>query len=173
MPGQKQRSDSVRQKLNAIDLEFRGKNVLLVDDSIVRGTTITQIIQMAREAGARKVYMASAAHRHCATKTFTASICPRVTNSSPIRRTEQEVAHIIGADWLVYQSIEDLKKSCHEGNPHVRDFECSAFDGRYITGDVGADYLARLSAARSDASKRQQELSFLVDTNVLELHNHS
>lgn len=83
------------------------------------------------------------------------------------------MAHIIGADWLIYQSIEDLKKSCQEGNPHVRDFECSAFDGRYVTGDVGADYLARLSMARSDASKRQQELGFLVDTNVLDLHNHS
>jgi amidophosphoribosyltransferase len=88
------------------------------------------------------------------------------------QRTEAEVAKMIGADWLVYQSIEDLKKSCHEGNPHVDDFECSAFDGRYVTGDIGPDYLAKISAARSDASKLQQELSFLIDTNVLDLHNH-
>ena len=88
------------------------------------------------------------------------------------QRSEAEVAKMIGADWLVYQSIEDLKKSCHEGNPHVDDFECSAFDGHYVTGDIGADYLAKISAARSDASKRQQELSFLIDTNVLDLHNH-
>jgi amidophosphoribosyltransferase len=172
MPGQKQRRDSVRQKLNAIDLEFKGKNVLLVDDSIVRGTTITQIIQLAREAGARKVYMASAAPALRFQNVYGIDM-PARDEFVAHQRTEEEVARIIGADWLIYQSIEDLKKSCHEGNPHVQDFECSAFDGRYITGDVGADYLARLSAARSDASKRQQELSFLVDTNVLDLHNHS
>ena len=172
MPGQKQRRDSVRQKLNAIDLEFKGKNVLLVDDSIVRGTTITQIIQLAREAGARKVYMASAAPALRYQNVYGIDM-PARDEFVAHQRTEEEVARIIGADWLIYQSIEDLKKSCHEGNPHVQDFECSAFDGRYITGDVGADYLARLSAARSDASKRQQELSFLVDTNVLDLHNHS
>jgi amidophosphoribosyltransferase len=89
------------------------------------------------------------------------------------QRSEEEVAKMIGADWLVYQSIEDLKKSCHEGNPHVTDFECSAFDGKYITGDVGADYLAKVSAQRSDASKRQKQLSLLKDTNVLDLHNHA
>jgi len=172
MPGQKQRRDSVRQKLNAIDLEFKGKNVLLVDDSIVRGTTITQIIQLAREAGARKVFMASAAPALRYQNVYGIDM-PAPDEFVAHQRTDEEVAHIIGADWLIYQSIEDLKNSCHEGNPHVRDFECSAFDGRYITGDVGADYLARLSVARNDASKRQQELSFLVDTNVLDLHNQS
>ena len=144
--------------------------MLLVDDSIVRGTTITQIIQRQR-AGARKVSW-QVQRPHCDIKTSMALICLLAMNLSLIREPE-EVAQIIGADWLIYQSIEDLKKSCHEGNPHVRDFECSAFDGRYITGDVGADYLARLSVARNDASKRQQELSFLVDTNVLDLHNQS
>ena len=171
MPGQKQRRDSVRQKLNAIDLEFKDKNVLLVDDSIVRGTTITQIIQLAREAGARKVYMASAAPALRYQNVYGIDM-PARDEFVAHQRSEAEVAKMIGADWLVYQSIEDLKKSCHEGNPHVDDFECSAFDGRYVTGDIGADYLAKISAARSDASKRQQELSFLIDTNVLDLHNH-
>ncbi|MBV27541.1 MAG: amidophosphoribosyltransferase [Gammaproteobacteria bacterium] len=172
MPGQQQRRDSVRHKLNAIDLEFKDKNVLLVDDSIVRGTTITQIIQMAREAGARKVYMASAAPALRFQNVYGIDM-PAREEFVAHQRSEEEVAQIIGADWLLYQSIEDLKESCHEGNPHVRDFECSAFDGRYVTGDIGADYLARVSAARSDASKRQQELSLFVDTNVLDLHNHS
>ncbi len=171
MPGQKQRRDSVRQKLNAIDLEFKDKNVLLVDDSIVRGTTITQIIQLAREAGARKVYMASAAPALRYQNVYGIDM-PARDEFVAHQRSEAEVAKMIGADWLVYQSIEDLKKSCHEGNPHVDDFECSAFDGHYVTGDIGADYLAKISAARSDASKRQQELSFLIDTNVLDLHNH-
>ena len=146
--------------------------MLLVDDSIVRGTTITQIIQLAREAGARKVFMASAAPALRYQNVYGIDM-PARDEFVAHQRTEEEVAQIIGADWLIYQSIEDLKNSCHEGNPHVRDFECSAFDGRYITGDVGADYLARLSVARNDASKRQQELSFLVDTNVLDLHTQS
>ena len=171
MPGQKQRRDSVRQKLNAIDLEFKDKNVLLVDDSIVRGTTITQIIQLAREAGARKVYIASAAPALRYQNVYGIDM-PARDEFVAHQRSDAEVAKMIGADWLVYQSIEDLKKSCREGNPNVDDFECSAFDGCYVTGDIGADYLAKISAARSDASKRQQELSFLTDTNVLELHNH-
>lgn len=172
MPGQQQRRYSVRQKLNAIDLEFKDKNVLLVDDSIVRGTTITQIIQLAREAGARNVYMASAAPALRYQNVYGIDM-PAREEFVAHQRSEEEVAEIIGADWLVYQSIEDLKESCHEGNPHVRNFECSAFDGNYVTGDVGADYLAKVSAQRSDASKRQKQLSLLKDSNVLDLHNHA
>ncbi len=172
MPGQDQRRASVRQKLNAIELEFKGKNVLLVDDSIVRGTTITQIIQLAREAGARNVYMASAAPPLRYQNVYGIDM-PSLEEFVAHQRTEEEVAQKIGADWLLYQSIDDLKASTHEGNPHVHDFECSAFDGKYVTGDVGADYLRRLSDARNDVSKRQQDFEFITDANVLELHNQA
>lgn len=172
MPGQKQRKDSVRQKLNPVELEFKGKNVLLVDDSIVRGTTIKKIIQLAREAGAKNVYMASAAPALRYQNVYGIDM-PAREEFVAHQRTDEEVAKEIGADWLIYQSIEDLKASTHEGNPHVDDFECSAFDGKYITGDVGEEYLRRLSAARSDLTKNQQELDFSSRTNVLDLHNHA
>ena len=172
MPGQKQRRDSVRQKLNPVELEFKGKNVLLVDDSIVRGTTIKKIIQLAREAGARNVYMASAAPALRYQNVYGIDM-PAREEFVAHERTDEEVAREIGADWLMYQTIEDLKASTHEGNPHVDDFECSAFDGNYITGDVGEDYLRRISAARNDVTKNQQELDFSSHTNVLDLHNHA
>jgi amidophosphoribosyltransferase len=172
MPGQKQRRDSVRQKLNPVELEFKGKNVLLVDDSIVRGTTIKKIIQLAREAGARNVYMASAAPALRYQNVYGIDM-PAREEFVAHERTDDEVAREIGADWLIYQTIEDLKASTHEGNPHVDDFECSAFDGKYITGDVGEDYLRRISAARNDVTKNQQELDFSSHTNVLDLHNHA
>lgn len=172
MAGQKQRRDSVRQKLNPVELEFKGKNVLLVDDSIVRGTTIKKIIQLAREAGARNVYMASAAPALKYQNVYGIDM-PAREEFVAHERTDEEVAREIGADWLMYQTIEDLKASTHEGNPHVDDFECSAFDGKYITGDVGEDYLRRISAARNDVTKNQQELDFSSHTNVLDLHNHA
>lgn len=172
MSGQKQRRDSVRQKLNPVELEFKGKNVLLVDDSIVRGTTIRKIIQLAREAGARNVYMASAAPALRYQNVYGIDM-PAREEFVAHGRTDEEVAREIGADWLMYQTIQDLKASTHEGNPHVDDFECSAFDGKYITGDVGEDYLRRISAARNDVTKNQQELDFSSHTNVLDLHNHA
>ena len=89
------------------------------------------------------------------------------------QRSDEEVARIIGADWLVYQSIEDLKKSAHEGNPAVDDFECSAFDGQYVTGDIDEAYLHRLSLARSDQMKQRRDAELRADANVLELHNHA
>ena len=172
MAGQKQRRDSVRQKLNPVELEFKGKNVLLVDDSIVRGTTIKKIIQLAREAGARNVYMASAAPALRYQNVYGIDM-PAREEFVAHERSDEEVAREIGADWLMYQTIEDLKASTHEGNPHVDDFECSAFDGKYITGDVGEDYLRRISAARNDLTRNQQELDFSSHTNVLDLHNHA
>ena len=172
MSGQKQRRDSVRQKLNPVELEFKGKNILLVDDSIVRGTTIRKIIQLAREAGARNVYMASAAPALRYQNVYGIDM-PAREEFVAHGRTDEEVAREIGADWLMYQTIKDLKASTHEGNPHVDDFECSAFDGKYITGDVGEDYLRRISAARNDVTKNQQELDFSSHTNVLDLHNHA
>ena len=172
MPGQSQRKKSVRQKLNAIDLEFRDKNVLLVDDSIVRGTTIQQIIQMARDAGARKVYVASAAPalRH---QNVYGIDMPAKEEFVAHQRTDDEVGRIIGADMLIYQKLEDLQESAKEGNPNIQTFECSTFDGQYVTGDIDESYLRQVSLARNDKSKERREAQHNTDSNVLELHNHA
>jgi amidophosphoribosyltransferase len=152
MPGQSQRRKSVRQKLNAIDLEFRGKNVLLVDDSIVRGTTCRQIIQMAREAGANKVYFASAAPPVRFPNVYGIDM-PAASELIANNKTEEEVQRMIGADWLIFQDLSDLIDAAMVGNPEIRRFECSVFDGKYITGDVDEVYLKRLEYARNDAAK--------------------
>jgi len=152
MPGQSQRRKSVRQKLNAIELEFKGKNVLLVDDSIVRGTTCKQIIQMARDAGARKVYFASAAPAIRYPNVYGIDM-PAATELIAAGKTDQEVEVLIGADWLIYQDLGDLIAAAAEGNPDLQHFECSVFNGEYITGDVDEMYLKRLELARNDAAK--------------------
>ncbi|MEQ8313946.1 MAG: amidophosphoribosyltransferase [Gammaproteobacteria bacterium] len=152
MPGQSQRRKSVRQKLNAIELEFKGKNVLLVDDSIVRGTTCKQIIQMARDAGANKVYFASAAPPVRYPNVYGIDM-PAASELIAAGKSDLEVQQLIGADWLVYQDLEDLVAAAKEGNPELSRFECSVFDGDYITGDVDEIYLKRLELARSDAAK--------------------
>lgn len=154
MPGQQMRRKSVRQKLNAIDLEFRGKNVMLVDDSIVRGTTCQQIIQMARDAGARKVFFASAAPAVKYPNVYGIDM-PSASELIAHGRTEAEVAEAIGADWLVYQDLEDLIAASAEGNTNIPQFDCAVFDGKYVTGDVDEMYLAKLAAARSDLAKSQ------------------
>lgn len=153
MPGQSQRKKSVRQKLNAIELEFKGKNVLLVDDSIVRGTTCKQIIQMAREAGARKVYFASAAPPVRYPNVYGIDM-PAASELIAHGKTEEEVRLLIGADWLIFQDLKDLVDAAREGNPDIQQFECSVFDGDYVTADVDAVYLTRLEQARCDASKQ-------------------
>lgn len=155
MPGQAQRQKSVRQKLNAIDLEFRGKNVLLVDDSIVRGTTSKQIIQMARDAGAKKVYFASAAPPVRYANVYGIDMPSRselVANG----RTDEEIGEFIGADRLLYQRLEDLIEAVKEGNPKISRVDASCFDGRYITGNVSADFLQTVAGARSDQAKTQR-----------------
>ncbi len=152
MPGQNQRRKSVRQKLNAIELEFSGKNVMLVDDSIVRGTTCRQIIQMAREAGAAKVYFASAAPPIRFPNVYGIDM-PAASELIASGRTEKEIEELIGADWLVFQDLDDLIASAREGNPDITRYECSVFDGKYITGDVDEVYLKRLENTRSDAAK--------------------
>jgi amidophosphoribosyltransferase len=152
MPGQSQRRKSVRQKLNAIELEVKGKNVLLVDDSIVRGTTCKQIIQMARDAGARKVYFASAAPAIRYPNVYGIDM-PAATELIAAGKTDQEVEVQIGADWLIYQDLDDLIAAAAEGNPDLQHFECSVFNGEYITGDVDEMYLKRLELARNDAAK--------------------
>ncbi len=164
MPGQGMRRKSVRQKLNAIDLEFRGRNVMLVDDSIVRGTTCRQIIQMARDAGAKKVYFASAAPPVRHPNVYGIDM-PSVDELIAYNRTVDEVARLIGADWLVYQDLEDLIAAAHKGNPEVGEFDASCFSGEYVTGDVTAQYLDRLAAERCDEAKseRGRALNSLVD----------
>ena len=158
MPGQTQRKKSVRQKLNAIDLEFKGKNVLLVDDSIVRGTTSQQIIQMAREAGANKVYMASAAPAVRYPNVYGIDM-PSPKEFIADNRTEEEIAAAIGADWLIYQDLEDLIEAVQKGNKSIKSFDCSCFDGKYVTNDVDEAYFQHLDNLRSDSAKRNRELN--------------
>ncbi len=153
MPGQSLRKKSVRQKLNAIDLEFKGKNVLLVDDSIVRGTTCKQIIQMARDAGAAKVYFASAAPAIRFPNVYGIDM-PAAAELIASGKNDQEIEEAIGADWLIYQDLDDLISTAAEGNPKVSRFECSVFNGEYITGDVDEVYLKRLGNLRSDSARR-------------------
>jgi amidophosphoribosyltransferase len=155
MPGQEQRAKSVRSKLNPIDLEFRGKNVLLVDDSIVRGTTSAQIIEVARDAGATKVYFASAAPPVRYPNVYGIDM-PAASELVAAGRTEQEVARIIGTDWLVYQDLDDLVRAVRHHDARVTEFDTSCFSGEYVTSDVTPEYLARLQDERSDAAKSQR-----------------
>ncbi|MFT5069065.1 MAG: amidophosphoribosyltransferase [Candidatus Paceibacteria bacterium] len=149
MPGQTQRQKSVRQKLNPIELEFRGKNVLLVDDSIVRGTTSTLIIEMAREMGAKKVYFASAAPAVRYPNVYGIDM-PSVDELVAHGRTDAEVGEVIGADRMIYQDLGDLVRSTQGGGSNIANFDCSVFDGKYVTGDVDDAYLANLEAERND-----------------------
>jgi len=155
MPGQKQRVKSVRQKLNAIDLEFKGKNVMLVDDSIVRGTTSGEIVQMARDAGAKKVYFASAAPPIRYPNVYGIDM-PTAEELIAHDRSKEEVCKEIGADRLIYQKLKDLISAVHKGNPDIDAFECSVFNGKYIT-DVSVDYLIELKNKRIDSSKEAVE----------------
>ena len=153
MPGQAIRKKSVRQKLNTIHQEFKGKAVLLVDDSIVRGTTSREIVQMARDAGATKVYMASAAPPVRYANVYGIDM---PTNSELIAsdRTEEEICREIGADALIYQDLEDLKAAVQAINPAISVFETSCFDGCYVTGDVTPEYLSGVESLRCDAANK-------------------
>jgi len=155
MPGQSIRKKSVRQKLNAIDLEFKGKNVLLVDDSIVRGTTSREIVQMAREAGAKRVYIASAAPPVRFPNVYGIDM-PTATELIANKCSVEEIAEKIGADWLVYQDIEDLISSAHKGNEKITDFDTSCFTGEYVTGDVSTDYLEHIESIRNNYAMEKQ-----------------
>src|SRR5690349_22127922 len=155
MPGQAVRKRSVRQKLNPMALEFTGKNVLLVDDSIVRGTTSREIVQMAREAGARRVYFASAAPPVRFPNVYGIDM-PTRAELIAAHRTEEEVAREIGADALIYQDLEALKDAVRRANPKLTSFETSCFDGHYITGDITNDYLRSIEIQR-DASRDSGE----------------
>jgi amidophosphoribosyltransferase len=148
MPGQAMRKKSVRQKLNAIGVEFKGKNVLLVDDSIVRGTTSREIVQMARDAGALKVYFASAAPPVRYPNVYGIDM-PSRTELIATGRTDEEICFEIGADGVIYQDLEDLKAAVRKANPNIVDFDASCFDGQYITGDITPEYLDRVEARRN------------------------
>lgn len=167
MPGQKQRKKSVRQKLNAIDLEFKGKNILLVDDSIVRGTTSKQIIQMAREAGAKKVYFASAAPPVKYPNVYGIDM-PSVNELIGHNRDDKQICKAIGADWLIYQDLDDLIDAVRHGKAGVDSFDTSVFDGEYITGDVTQDYLNFIEEQRNDSARTKQQEG---ESAVIELHN--
>jgi amidophosphoribosyltransferase len=169
MPGQTTRKKSVRQKLNPIDVEFRGKNVLLVDDSIVRGTTSKQIVEMARDAGANKVYFASAAPPVRYPNVYGIDM-PAASELIAHGRTEEEVGQWIGADRIIYQDLDDLIDAVQKkGKSHVDRFDTSVFSGDYVTGDVHADYLGQLEDQRNDDAKQQRDR--VSGHNVIGLHN--
>jgi len=155
MPGQAVRKRSVRQKLNVIGVEFKGKNVLLVDDSIVRGTTSREIVQMARESGARKVFFATAAPPVRFPNVYGIDM-PTRAELIAAHRSEAEVAAEIGADALIYQDLDALIEAVRAVNPKLANFEASCFDGRYVTGDVTADYL-HVVETRRDAQRDSDE----------------
>jgi amidophosphoribosyltransferase len=153
MPGQGVRKKSVRQKLNAIGVEFKGRNVLLVDDSIVRGNTSKEIVQMAREAGARKVYMASAAPPVRYPNVYGIDM-PTSEELIAHNRSIEEIRQFIGADALVYQDVAAMKRVVGALNPAIHGFEASCFDGVYITGDVSAaDFDAMAAQRRADVEE--------------------
>lgn len=166
MPGQRTREKSVRQKLNAIGLEFKDKNVLLVDDSIVRGTTSKEIIQMARDAGARKVYFASAAPEVRYPNVYGIDM-PAASELVCHGRTVEQVAKKIGADWLIFQDLSALYKAAQEGNAGLMHFEDSVFTGQYITGGVTDKYLAALEQRRGDKKKKRH----VPDAQIVEVYN--
>ncbi|MBX9704869.1 MAG: amidophosphoribosyltransferase, partial [Gammaproteobacteria bacterium] len=152
MPRQKTRRKSVRQKLNPIELEFKGKNVLLVDDSIVRGTTCKEIIRMARQSGANKVYFASAAPAVRFPNVYGIDM-PSRQELIAHDRTVEQMRQDIGADGLVFQDLQVLFDAAREGNPDIEQFEASVFDGCYVTGDIQESYLRHLESLRNDNAK--------------------
>lgn len=163
MPGQQLRKKSVRQKLNPVELEFKGKNVLLVDDSIVRGTTCNEIIQMARDSGAKKVFFASAAPMVKYPNVYGIDM-PAKSELIASERSVEEIREIIGADRLIFQDLEDLKDAVRTTKvPDVKDFDCSVFDGIYVSGGIDAQYLDDLQQKRSDSAMKE---SNYIDVNI-------
>ncbi len=165
MPGQAMRKKSVRQKLNAISVEFKGKNVLLVDDSIVRGTTSREIVQMAREAGARKVYFASAAPPVRFPNVYGIDM-PSRRELIATGRSDEEICREIGADKLIYQDLDDLKAAVRKANPAIKYFDASCFDGDYITGDITAEYLDEIEAARENGNANKGDDASQLDLDL-------
>ena len=168
MPGQTMRRKSVRRKLNAIRSEFKDKNVLLVDDSIVRGTTSEQIIEMARESGAKKVYFASASPEIRFPNVYGIDM-PSANELIAYGRENEQIANLIQADGLIFQDIDDLVSAVREENPAVTRFETSVFNGEYITGDIDQAYLERVDNARSEGAKKSPKIQ--AELSNIEVHN--
>ncbi|WP_410678511.1 amidophosphoribosyltransferase [Avibacterium paragallinarum] len=168
MPGQTQRASAVRRKLNTISSEFKGKNVLLVDDSIVRGTTSQQIVDMARAAGAKKIYFASAAPEIRYPNVYGIDM-PTKHELIAYGRDVDEIAKLIGVDKLIFQDLDALAQSVQQENPAIKGFDCSVFTGEYITGDITAEYLDQIADLRNDSAKKKREK----DATNLEMHNES
>ncbi|MDM7857368.1 amidophosphoribosyltransferase [Thiopseudomonas acetoxidans] len=166
MPGQAMRKKSVRQKLNALELEFRGKNVLLVDDSIVRGTTCQEIIQMAREAGAKNVYFCSAAPEVRYQNVYGIDM-PSIHDLIAHNRSVDEISELIGADWLLFQDLDDLIESVSGGKLKIDRFDCAVFDGVYVTGDIDANYLSHIESLQAELQFEPKPAA----NATLELHN--
>ncbi len=166
MPGQKQRVSAVRRKLNTISAEFKGKNVLLVDDSIVRGTTSEQIVEMARAAGAKKIYFASAAPEIRYPNVYGIDM-PTKHELIAYNRNVDEIAQLIGVDKLIFQDLNALMISVQQENPSIREFDASVFTGKYVTGDVTPEYLENIAELRNDVAKKKREK----DATNLEMHN--
>jgi amidophosphoribosyltransferase len=171
MPGQAVRRKSVRQKLNAMRIEFKDKTVLIVDDSIVRGTTSYEIVQMARESGAKKVIFASAAPPVRFPNVYGIDM-PTRSELVAYGRTDAEINKMIGADQLIYQSVEDMKQAVRDINPEIQNFEASCFDGHYITGDINDSYLDALEAARTTETAQADRQKDPGDFARSQLHLH-
>jgi amidophosphoribosyltransferase len=175
MPGQALRKKSVRQKLNPIQIEFSGKNILLIDDSIVRGTTSKEIIQMARDAGAKNVYFASAAPPVRYPNVYGIDM-PSRGELVAFDKTDEEICSAIGADRLIYQDLEELKINITQENKSLDNFDCSCFDGKYITKDIDENYLNKIEALRSDdnlisESQSTSQLDLNLDSPAMEERN--
>jgi amidophosphoribosyltransferase len=172
MPGQALRKKSVRQKLNPIKIEFKNKNVLLIDDSIVRGTTSREIVQMARDAGAKKVFLASAAPPVKYPNVYGIDM-PTRHELIAHDKTEAQIKEEIGADDLIYQDLDDLKMTVHQENKNLKEFDCSCFDGQYVTDDVSEIYLNKIESIRSDKtlSERPSNATTQLDLNLIDLSN--
>ncbi|NBI43561.1 amidophosphoribosyltransferase [[Haemophilus] felis] len=166
MPGQAQRVSSVRRKLNTIASEFKDKNVLLVDDSIVRGTTSEQIVEMARAAGAKKIYFASAAPEIRYPNVYGIDM-PTKNELIAYGRDVDEIAKLIGVDKLIFQDLEALASSVQQENPAIKEFDCSVFTGKYVTGDITLEYLDTIADQRNDSAKKKRAK----DATNLEMHN--
>jgi amidophosphoribosyltransferase len=171
MPGQAVRKKSVRQKLNAMRIEFKDKTVLIVDDSIVRGTTSFEIVQMARESGAKKVIFASAAPPVRFPNVYGIDM-PTRSELVAYGRTDEEINKLIGADQLIYQDVEDMKQAVRDINPDIQNFEASCFDGHYITGDITESYLDALEAARNSSAAKADRQHDSSDFARSQLHLH-
>ena len=165
MPGQAIRKQSIRRKLNPIPHVIEGKNILLVDDSIVRGNTIREIVAMVREQGAKKVYVASAAPPVRYPNVYGIDM-PARSELIATGKTVDELAENIGADKLIFQELDDLKDSITEVCPGLTHFDTSVFDGHYVTGDVSEEYLATLEQQRNDTAKQTEDVVSHINRNL-------